>query len=38
MGGGTVNPNFRDGYENQRVLAAVEKSHLDKGWVRIVEI
>ncbi len=26
-------PDFRDGYENQRVLDAVERSHATRGWI-----
>jgi len=28
-------PNFVDGYENQRVLDAVERSHASRGWVAL---
>jgi predicted dehydrogenase len=28
-------PNFEDGYENQRVLDAVERSHASRGWVAL---
>lgn len=33
--GEQISPNFEDGYENQRVLDAVEKSHQSRGWISL---
>lgn len=33
--GNPISPDFNDGYENQRVLDAVEKSHETHSWVRL---
>ena len=33
--GTEISPNFVDGYENQRVLDAVERSHAARGWVKL---
>jgi len=33
--GETCSPNFHDGLENQRVLDAVERSHLQNKWISI---
>ena len=33
--GRRCDPDMEDGYENQRVLDAVEKSHASRGWVRL---
>jgi predicted dehydrogenase len=30
-----ISPNFVDGYENQRVLDAVERSHDSRSWVKL---
>ena len=30
-----ISPNFVDGYENQRVLDAVERSHEARGWIKL---
>lgn len=30
-----ISPNFVDGYENQRVLDAVERSHESRSWVKL---
>lgn len=30
-----ISPNFVDGYENQRVLDAVERSHESRGWIKL---
>jgi len=30
-----ISPNFVDGYENQRVLDAVERSHDTRGWITL---
>jgi len=33
--GGPINPDFMDGFENQRVLDAVERSHASRGWIQL---
>lgn len=33
--GSPISPDFVDGYENQRVLDAVEVSHANRGWVKL---
>jgi len=33
--GKPCSPDFTDGYENQRVLDAVERSHESRGWVKL---
>jgi predicted dehydrogenase len=33
--GAPISPDMRDGYENQRVLDAVERSHESKSWVSL---
>lgn len=33
--GAPISPDFTDGYENQRVLDAVEKSHASRTWVSL---
>lgn len=33
--GSPISPDFVDGYENQRVLDAVEVSHANRGWVSL---
>ena len=33
--GTEISPNFVDGYENQRVLDAVERSHDTRSWVKL---
>jgi len=33
--GEPCSPNFVDGYENQRVLDAVEQSHERRTWVEL---
>jgi hypothetical protein len=33
--GRPISPNFVDGYENQRVLDAVERSHEARTWVKL---
>ncbi|MCH7903362.1 MAG: Gfo/Idh/MocA family oxidoreductase [Armatimonadetes bacterium] len=33
--GTEISPNFVDGYENQRVLDAVERSHATRSWVKL---
>jgi predicted dehydrogenase len=33
--GRPCSPDFRDGYENQRVLDAVERSHASRGWISL---
>jgi predicted dehydrogenase len=33
--GEPCSPDFRDGYENQRVLDAVERSHASRGWIKL---
>lgn len=33
--GKPCSPNFEDGYENQRVLDAVERSHEKRAWIKL---
>lgn len=33
--GDPISPNFEDGYQNQRVLDAVERSHESRGWISL---
>ena len=33
--GRPISPNFVDGYENQRVLDAVERSHETRSWIKL---
>jgi predicted dehydrogenase len=33
--GANISPNFVDGFENQRVLDAVEQSSANKSWVKL---
>ena len=33
--GQRIEPDFVDGYENQRVLDAVEQSHATRGWIKL---
>ncbi len=33
--GKRIDPDFVDGYENQRVLDAVERSHESRGWIKL---
>jgi predicted dehydrogenase len=36
MANGTpIEPNFKDGYENQRILDAVERSSESKAWIKL---
>ncbi|MBS1705809.1 MAG: Gfo/Idh/MocA family oxidoreductase [Armatimonadetes bacterium] len=36
--GEPISPNFEDGYHNQRVLDAVERSHSSRGWIRMDQV
>ena len=33
--GKAIDPGMEDGYQNQRVLDAVERSHETRGWVQL---
>ncbi|MDR3691933.1 MAG: Gfo/Idh/MocA family oxidoreductase [Fimbriimonas sp.] len=33
--GKPIEPNFVDGYENQRILDAVERSHASRSWIKM---
>ena len=35
VAGEPISPDMVDGYENQRVLDPVERSHESRGWIKL---